>query len=69
MLAPPSKKPYNDHATRILSGLSDATAPVVRVSCAATLRDNMARNGMKAVFQPDAKRKNTPNAKAYLLGF
>jgi hypothetical protein len=43
-------------------------APVVRVSCAATLRDIMAGVGTR-VFVPDSKSRDMPNSKAYFLGF
>jgi hypothetical protein len=42
--------------------------PVVSVSCADTLRDILAGNG-GGVFEPDAKCRHLPNAKASLLGF
>ena len=56
-----------DHATRILTGGGDATAPVVHVSFTATLRDIMAGNG-RGIFQPEDNFKNLPTAKAHLPG-
>jgi hypothetical protein len=58
------------HTPRIMGrGGGDVTAPVVHVSsCAVPMRDIMTGDG-KGVFQPNAKCKHIPNAKAHLPGF
>jgi hypothetical protein len=50
------------------SGTYLALAPVVSISYAETLRDILVGNGC-GVFEPDAKCRHLPNAKAHLPGF
>ncbi len=53
----------------MLGGLgSGPLAPVINVSCADTLRDILAGIA-SGVFDPDAKYRHLPNAKAHLPGF
>ena len=60
----------HDNATRILGAGGNGLAPVVYVSCAATLRDIMAGSGeVRGIFTPDTKAKNAAGAKAFLPGF
>jgi len=58
----------HDNASKILANVTGPLAPVVNVSCADTLRDILARSGTW-VFEPDARCKHLPNAKAHLHGF
>ncbi len=58
----------HDNASRILASVIGPLAPVVSVSCADTLRDILAGNGT-GVFEPDAKCRHLPNAKAHLPRF
>jgi len=58
----------NDNASRIMASVTGPLATVVIVSCAGTLRDILEGNGC-GVFEPDAKCRHLPNAKAYLPWF
>ena len=58
----------NDNAFRILASVEGPLASVVSVSCVDTPRDILSWNGC-GVFEPDAKCRHLPNAKAHLLGF
>jgi len=59
----------NDNATRILGGGGGGLSPIVHVSCAAIIRDNMAGKGTGCgVFALDVRAKNASGAKAYLPG-
>ena len=56
------------NASMILFDVAGSVAPVVSVSCAYTLGDILAGNGCD-VFEPDARCRHLPNAKAHLPGF
>jgi hypothetical protein len=58
----------NDNASRIMDSVAGPLAPVVSVSCGDTLRNILAGNG-SGVFEPDAKCRHLPNAKAHLPRF
>ncbi len=57
----------NDNASRILANVAGPLAPEVSVSCADTLEDILAGNGC-GIFEPGAKCRHLPNAKAHLPG-
>ncbi len=57
----------HDNVSRIMANVAGPFAHVVSVSCADTMRGILAGNG-SGVFEPDAKCRHFPNAKAHLPG-